>query len=152
MSEFLYYLLPLALTVIVLAAVVAISLYVLPAYRKSALAEAHGRTIEIVSGLVLDAVKRVAFSEVDLAQFEDEALETGRDPRLVAALHFVDRAIESVLGRKFDEQYLISEIEARIEDLKTLGILPRAGDTGAATVVVGDVEVTADVAPRRRSK
>lgn len=99
-------------------------------YAKSRLDESHffqqyHSILVVLDEVVTATVMRIAFSHEDLSKFEQEAAETGRDVRLVAAMHLIDRFTEQH-GIDLDEEFIVSKIEAKLEQLKQDGIIPRA--------------------------
>lgn len=97
-------------------------------YAKSRLDESHFfqryRVIfDVLDEVVTATVMRIAFSQEDLSAFEQEAAETGRDVRLVAAMYLIDR-FTSENGIELDEEFIISKIEAKLEQLKQDGVIP----------------------------
>jgi hypothetical protein len=113
-------------SVIVLTILVALLvLFVVPAYRKSEFYQRNKVALDMIGEVVTNVVMRIAFSGEDLAVFEEEAMATGRDVRLVAAIHYIDEWTTS-LGYDIPEETIISFVERRLEELKQAGIIPRA--------------------------
>ena len=83
--------------------------------------------------VVTDTVLRLAFTGEDLSDFEEEAEETGRDIRLVAAIYLIDQWT-SDRGYDIDEERIVSAVEARLAEMKHLGIVPRADEAAEEAV------------------
>lgn len=95
---------------------------VVPAYRASEFAKTHGILATQFLQVVSETVMRLAFSNEDLEQFQEEADAKNRDVRLVAAIHWIDAWSKSV-HFDIDEERIISAIEARLAELKDKGVI-----------------------------
>lgn len=103
--------------------------------------QAIGNELQEFDAVVSDTVMRLAFSGEDLSHFEQEAEESGRDIRLVAAIYLIDQWT-SARGYDIDEERIISAVEARLAEGKHDGIIPRA-ETPAAVVEDDDDDYVA---------
>lgn len=118
----------LSLAIIVIA-IILITVYhrmVVPLIEGSEFLNRYRLVIETLDQVASNTAMRIAFNHEDLTRFEKAAQATGRDVRLVAAMHLVNRYTEEH-GIQLDEEYIVSTIEARLADLKERGIIPRGG-------------------------
>ena len=94
-----------------------------PRYLASEFYKRYGLVVGSLGQVVTDIVLRLAFSKEDLSQYEDEAKKTGRDIRLVAAIHLVNN-YTNAHGIQLDEELIISTIEATLVKAKAAGLIP----------------------------
>jgi len=115
----------LLLVILGAALIVAFYRYAKPRIEESQFFQQYHSILVVLDEVVTATVMRIAFSHEDLSDFEQEAAETGRDVRLVAAMHLIDRFTKQH-GIDLDEEFIVSKIEAKLELLKQDGIIPRA--------------------------
>lgn len=96
---------------------------ILPRIQASEFFKRYEVLMSTVYQVVSDTVLRIASTDEDLTRFEEQARETGRDVRLVAAMYYIDRYTTNTLGLQIDEEYIISMVEARLAELKNNGVI-----------------------------